>query len=274
MADDIDNELDALERELSEDDSNSDNKKSNGKHSPKNELKATLKGALPYSLGGGLLGALGGYLFTGGSKSESQSDRSKRRLKNALILGLMGAGVGGSGKVLYDFATDTAPPTSKDLDKAILKAVGGFVEKSKDSTIVKSLSGLLAGAAGQSVGGKIVNSRLNKHYGIIQNYLSKKVSGTPKSIVDASLAEAGGDPELAAKNKKYYSVGTKKTNAKQLEVLTDSIKSVNHATGKRIGGRAAGGLLGAVAGYELPKGINWALGLLGENADENIDKEE
>lgn len=269
MADDIDKELEDLEHETSEGDS-----KPKVKPSPKNELKATLKGALPYSLGGGLLGALGGYLFTGGNKDESQSDRSKRRLKNALILGLMGAGVGGSGKVLYDFATDKSPSVSDDLDKAIVKAFGGIVNKSKDSIIVKSLSGLLAGAAGQSVGGKIVNSGLNKNYGIIQNYLSKKVSGTPKSIVDASLAEAGGDPELASKNKKYFSTGTKKTNAKQLEVLTNSIKSVNHATGKRIGGRAAGGILGAAAGYKIPEVADWVLSLFGENADENIDKEE
>ena len=51
-------------------------------------------------------------------------------------------------------------------------------------------------------------------------------------------------------------------------------RSVKNPTIKSIGGRTAGGILGAVAGYELPKGINWALGLLGESADKNIDKEE
>ncbi len=100
-------------------------------------------------LGGGL-GALGGVLATGDSdEDETPEDRTKRRLKNALILGGLGAGAG----TLLSSGVETlntAIPASVTTPEETLSAFG-------HPAVVGT-----AAAAGGAVGGSALRNALQK----------------------------------------------------------------------------------------------------------------
>lgn len=95
---------------------------SKNKPSVTNEVVSSILGAIPWALGAGGLGALGGYFFTGGDKDEDPKARMQRRLKNALIMGAMGAGIGGGGKMAYDLIGDEKATTTEEINSALGKA--------------------------------------------------------------------------------------------------------------------------------------------------------
>lgn len=264
MDDDIDKELEELYE--SADDSNSKKSESKGKPSSKKELKTTIKGALPYSIGGGLLGALGGYLFTGGDRNEDSKSKARRRLKNALVMGLMGAGIGGSGKIVYDFITDSAPPAARDIDQLFAKFLKGTAGELSKSKVVKGTTSIAGTLLGQHLGGKIFNHLAKNNYSVLSNYINPDVKGDARAVSMAAMAEAGGNAQMAASNAKYFAQPAN-------PVLVKSLGKTKYLIPKNIGARTVGGMAGAAAGWgSVPFLELVGRALVGENAEENMDK--
>lgn len=95
----------------------------------KNELMASLFNAFPLAAGGGLLGALGGFLFTDGPANESSSERMRRRIRNAIRLGAMGTGIGGSASLIKDMFNDDSTKPEDEYKDIASKLAKGFHKK-------------------------------------------------------------------------------------------------------------------------------------------------
>lgn len=147
------------------------------KPSVTNEVISSILGAIPWALGAGGLGALGGYFFTGGDKDEDPKARMQRRLKNALIMGAMGAGIGGGGKMAYDLIGDDKATLSEELGSAAgdlgdlaLDAVGSDYFKWGGGAVGAPAGGYL----GYKLGANRVNSAIDVIKGLDPKYNSEK----------------------------------------------------------------------------------------------------
>lgn len=147
------------------------------KPSVTNEVISSILGAIPWALGAGGLGALGGYFFTGGDKDEDPKARMQRRLKNALIMGAMGAGIGGGGKMAYDLIGDDKATLSEELGSAA-GDLGDLALDAIGSDYFKLGGGAIGGPAGGYLGYKLganrVNSAIEEIKGLNPKYSSEK----------------------------------------------------------------------------------------------------
>lgn len=164
------------------------------KPSVTNEVISSILGAIPWALGAGGLGALGGYFFTGGDKDEDPKARMQRRLKNALIMGAMGAGIGGGGKMAYDLIGDDKATLSEELGSAA-GDLGDLALDAVGSDYFRYGGGLAAGGAGGYLGYKQGVKGLNEAMGTI-----KSLDPMIKSEADvlAKIKSLGGDPKTYA----------------------------------------------------------------------------
>lgn len=128
-------------------------------------------------LGGGL-GALGGALVTGdGEEDETPEERTQRRLKNALILGGMGAGAGallGAGAETLN----SAIPASISTPEEMIGALGN-----------PALVGSVA-AAGGAIGGNALQNAVQSDLKTKVRMINEGLSGTKLPIPEkATMSE-------------------------------------------------------------------------------------
>lgn len=134
-----------------------DNKKED-KSSVAGDVASWLLDASPWILGSGGLAALGGALITGKREGETPQERMSRRLKNALIAGAMGAGVGAGGKLVFDAWGKDAPTIKDDASQQIGHFFGGAIDTAK---ALKPDNAAVA-AAFPAAGGSILGSILGR----------------------------------------------------------------------------------------------------------------
>lgn len=108
-------------------------------------------------LGAGGLGAAGGAYFTSSEPGETPSQRANRRIKNAIIGGLLGAGSAtaarlGYGLIAGDDSSDAAKQTAKQTaqkatEEASNKVLGVIPRGSAQGAVAGGVTGSLVGGA-------------------------------------------------------------------------------------------------------------------------------
>lgn len=156
------------------------------KPSVTNEVISSILGAIPWALGAGGLGALGGYFFTGGDKDEDPKARMQRRLKNALIMGAMGAGIGGGGKMAYDLIGDDKATLSEELGSAA-GDLGDLTLDAIGSDYFKWGGGAVGAPAGGYLGYKLGANRVNSAVDVIKG-LNPKYNSVNKILTGIQRA--------------------------------------------------------------------------------------
>lgn len=99
--------------------------------------------ALSMGILGGGLGAVGGAALTGEDPEESPEERTKRRIKNALILGGLGAGSGALMASSVDQLSHAVPEKITTPEEDVSGAIGYFVNP---------ITGALGAGAGSAYG--------------------------------------------------------------------------------------------------------------------------
>lgn len=170
---------------------------------------------------GGGLGALGGGIFTGpGDPNETPGDRLKRRLKNALLLGGLGAGAGtllGYGYENVSSAIPDSAPTPEDQITQAAKKVGDVVDQTKaaigdtakatydvaKSPVTLTAGGVIAGGAG----GNYISDKFlaGKDLRIIGNQLNADI---PELKLNTANSGAVRESLMAALRSPKYAAGT------------------------------------------------------------------
>lgn len=172
-------------------------------------VMSTLLEAAPWVLGSGGLGALGGYFMTKGDKNESASDRSKRRLKNALVMGLMGTGVGAGAFAGYKSLSGAAPEFDDDVNNALVNSISeyGAPVIGTGIDVVGSPVGTLslasaAGAYGMKKGWQNAAKEIEKDVSAIQStFGGSKASGQLQDLkgIRNVIESVNGDVDEAVK---------------------------------------------------------------------------
>lgn len=126
------------------------------------------------ALAAGALGGIGGAALTPeGSEDETRAERNKRRLKNALILGALGAAGGGllaSG--MSNIVDEVKKPVSKELDK---------VQAAKDLLA----NPITRGVAGTAVSGLAARRMMRNEAKAAEELIAALGKGTPGTLQSA-----------------------------------------------------------------------------------------
>lgn len=188
---------------------------------------------------GGGLGALGGGLLTGpADPDETPGDRFKRRLKNALLMGGLGAGAGTLLGAGYEHLSSAVPASMPTPEENISK----FGDKTKNvvksvtSPVGTSIMGAGAGIAGSSwydkkINGSDLRSALQQ--------VGKDVPATQFSITDKT--------SVGEMRKQLRSLFRSTTFAKG----TDELNALTNALKRQFGVTDNAGLLKALQSYGI-----------------------
>ncbi len=227
-------------------------------------VMSTLLEAAPWVLGSGGLGALGGYFMTKGDKNESASDRSKRRLKNALVMGLMGTGVGAGAFAGYKSLKGAAPEFEDDVNNALVNSISeyGAPVIGTGIDVVGSPVGTLslasaAGAYGMKKGWQHAAKEIEKDVSAIQStFGGSKASGQLQDLkgIRNVIESVDGDLDEAVKKLNTKTItrrnGKKGTAAiintpEEIGMAARRLKNIKAPMLSKLKGLGKGGLIGS-----------------------------
>lgn len=232
-----------------------DIKKEEDKSSTAGDVASWLLDASPWILGSGGLAALGGALITGKREGETPQERMSRRLKNALIAGAMGAGVGAGGKLVFDAWGKDAPPIKDDAAQQLGHFLGGTIDTAKalkpDNHFVAAAFPAAAGMAAGPFFGRGEDARLIER---IRNTPGLEGYDVAKFSDEYNAWKKGATPGSDTSFRKFVDASYPTERA-------DDIVKYNKFTGRNAG-KLKGGVKGGIGGFLAGLGLSWLVDAL------------
>lgn len=232
-----------------------DIKKEEDKSSTAGDVASWLLDASPWILGSGGLAALGGALITGKREGETPQERMSRRLKNALIAGAMGAGVGAGGKLVFDAWGKDAPPIKDDAAQQLGHFLGGTIDTAKalkpDNHMLAALPVAGAGTAAGAFRGRAEDARLIER---IRNTPGLEGYDVAKFADEYKAWKSTATPGSDTSYKSFVAANYPSERAADIEKY--------HSHWGRNAGKYKGAAKGTAGGFVLGAALSWLVDLL------------